>query len=156
MHKYKCGWAVVRLFVEALPRRTLEAARDARRAFCGVSAVTLKQASCVASHAARPVAVPRQIGKAASRHWKSVGKEASALDVYGFPKTFQLRLGGFPIWVRRGEATRQGCRRTGLAPVRRHPGRWPASRGGATASQNRRGCASMGKVEWQTTKRIND
>ena len=40
-------------------------------AFCALSVATSKQASCVDTLVARLVAVSRQIGKAASRHWKN-------------------------------------------------------------------------------------
>ena len=50
-------------FLNALPRRGREAAGDARCAFDALAVATLKQASCVASLAARPMAAPVRFGR---------------------------------------------------------------------------------------------
>ncbi len=65
-------------------------------------------------------------------------------------KNFPSPPGAVPNLVRRGEAARPMCRRMGLAPMRRHQGRWLAQRDGAPVSQFRRGsalCASVSLCE---------
>ena len=129
-----------------------ENCRKCACAFCGVSAAAPKQASCSASPAARPMSVPRQIGKAALRHGKArkvEGREGRALsrpqcqDEAGPPpsKNFPVRQRRFSNPVRRGEAARLGCGRMVLAAMRRHQGRRPAQRGDASVSLLRRGSA---------------
>ena len=107
---------------------------------------SLKRASCVVGPVARPSAVPRQIGKAASQHGKArkaVGESRKPEVDKGkkFPKVSHPPTGGFPIWCAEAKPPGGEGRRMKLASRRRLPGRSLATRGGAPASQIRRGSA---------------
>ena len=107
---------------------------------------TLKRASCVVGPVARPSAVPRQIGKAASQHGKArkaVGESRKPEVDKGkkFPKVSHPPTGGFPIWCAEAKPPGGEGRRVKLASTRRLPGWSLATRGGAPASQIRRGSA---------------
>ena len=106
-----------------------------------------------ASRSARNGAVPHHFNtKSAAgalpcriwERWESGGRrgEARSGQRKEISRSFPSAEGGFPIWCAEAKPPSGECRRVKLASTRRLPGRGLATRGGAPASQIRRGSAT--------------